>query len=74
MYVYVREKGRITIPARVREALGLRKGDRLKLSIKHGAIILEPDKVIRARNIKGIIGPMKVEIEEIEEAFGRDLP
>ncbi len=74
MYVYIGEKGRITIPARIREALGLQKGDRLRLSIKHGAIILEPDKAIKARDIKGIIGPMEVEIEEIEQALGRDLP
>lgn len=74
VYVYVGEKGRITIPAKIRESLGLHKGDRLRLSIKNGTIILEPDNVIKAEDIKGIIGPTEVKIEEVEQALGRDLP
>jgi len=73
MIVWLREKGRITIPASIRKALGLREGDRLQLSVDQGAIILKPERVVTAREIKGIIGPAKVKIEEVEEALGRDL-
>ncbi len=67
------EKGRITIPARIREALGLREGDVLQLSIEGGAIILKPEKTVTAKQLKGVIGPAKVKLEEVEEALGSDL-
>ena len=73
MIVSLREKGRITIPVSIRRALGLRVGDRLRLSVEGGAIILKPVDTVKAEDIKGIIGPFKVEIEEVEETFGRDL-
>ena len=73
MIVSLREKGRITIPVSIRRALGLRVGDRLHLSVKDGMIILKPVDTVKAEDIKGIIGPFKVEIEEVEETFGRDL-
>ena len=74
MIIWLREKGRITIPVSIRKALGLREGDRLQLSVDRGAIILKPERVVTAREIKGIIGPVKVKIKEVEEALGRDLP
>jgi len=74
MIIWLREKGRITIPVSIRKALGLREGDRLQLSVDQGAIILKPERVVTAREIKGIIGPVKVKIKEVEEALGRDLP
>ena len=73
MIVSLREKGRITIPVSIRRALGLRVGDRLCLSVEGGAIILKPVDAVRAEDIRGVIGPFKVEIEEVEEAFGREL-
>ncbi len=72
MDVRLREKGRITIPVSIRRALGLREGDRLKLSVKQGAIILKPERVVTAKEIKGILGSVKVEVEEVEEALGRE--
>jgi AbrB family looped-hinge helix DNA binding protein len=73
MEVTLREKGRITIPASIRRALALRKGDTLYLSAQGGAIILMPKRTVKAEDIKGIIGPTRVDIEEVEEALGRDL-
>lgn len=73
MIVSLREKGRITIPVSIRRALGLRVGDKLHISIENGAIILKPEETIKAEDIRGVIGPVKVKIEEVEEAFGRDL-
>jgi len=73
LQVVLREKGRVTIPASIRRALGLREGDRLQLSAEGGAIVLRPQRVVTADDIKGIIGPFKVDIEEVEEALGRNL-
>lgn len=73
MFVLVREKGRITIPASVRSALGLRVGDKLILSIERGAIVLRPEKVVRIDELRGVIGPLKVNIEDVEKALGRDI-
>jgi len=73
MIVSLREKGRITIPVSVRRALGLRVGDRLRLSVEGGAIILKLEDIVKAEDIRGVIGPVRVEIEEVEEAFGRGI-
>jgi len=72
MEVKLRDKGRITIPAPIREALGLKSGDVLRLLTKGGEIVLKPVKVVSADEIKGIIGPAEVELEDVEEALGRD--
>ena len=47
---------------------------RLQLTAEGGAIILKPKRIVTAEDIKGIIGPIEVEIEEVEEALGRDNP
>lgn len=73
MIVSLREKGRITIPVSIRRALGLRVGDRLNLSIERGAIVLKPERTVKAKDIRGIVGPIKVRIEEVEETLGRDV-
>ena len=71
MEVVVREKGRITLPLKVREALALNEGDKLELTVKKGAIILKPKEFIRVRQLKGVLGSFKVRLEEIEEVAGR---
>jgi len=71
--VKLREKGRVTIPVAIRRALGLREGDTLQLSVGGGAIVLRPERIVTAKQIKGIIGPAKVELDEVEEALGRVL-
>lgn len=71
MEVVVREKGRITLPLKVREALALHEGDRLELSVEKGAIILRPKEPVSVKELKGVLGSFKVKLEEIEEAAGR---
>ena len=73
MKVVLREKGRVTIPASIRNALGVRSGDQLEVSTKDAAIVLKPVRRMTSKEIKGIIGRSKIEIEEIEEALGRDI-
>lgn len=72
MEVTLREKGRIIIPAPIRRALGLREGDVLQLLTVGGAIILKPKHIVTSDELRGILGPMKVELKSIEEALGRD--
>jgi len=40
--VIVTRKYQVTIPKEVREALGIKVGDRLRVSIVNGKIVLEP--------------------------------
>jgi AbrB family looped-hinge helix DNA binding protein len=69
--VVLREKGRITIPVSIRRAMGLRVGDRLVVSVERMCIVLRPQRGVKAEDLRGIIGPMRVEMEEVEEALGR---
>jgi len=69
--VVLRERGRITLPASIRRALGLRAGDELEVSIERGGIILRPKRRVSFEDLKGVLGPMEVELEEVEEAVGR---
>ena len=47
-------KGRITLPKEVRELLGLQAGDRVNFEIRHGSVVLEPEK-IDIRSLRGIV-------------------
>lgn len=38
----VSTKGQLVIPARMRDALGIEAGDRVALTLEHGAILLRP--------------------------------
>jgi len=43
MHTTIDSAGRVVVPKRLREALGLRAGTRLGVSERNGAIILEPE-------------------------------
>ncbi len=69
----VLEKGRVTIPQKLRARLGLTKGDKIKFSLEGGMIRLivpklEEDVVERT---KGVLKEIEPELtpEELEEAF-----
>ena len=72
MEVTLREKGRVTIPASLRRDLGMFEGEKLELSAKNGALIMRKKNVVTSEQIKGIMGRGRVEIEEIEDAIGRE--
>lgn len=66
-------KGQITIPARIREALGLKVGDKLDFRLKgNGMVELEVVSGSLA-DLKGILPPPKrrLSLKEIEEAIGQ---
>lgn len=67
------EKGRVTIPRKLRDRLGLKRGDKIKFSLEGGMIRLiipqlEEDVVERT---KGVLKGVEPELtpEELEEAF-----
>ncbi len=72
MKVAIREKGRLTLPAQVREAMALHEGDVFEVELENGAIVLRPDLSVDVDEVRGIIGSSKVDLEEVEGALGRD--
>ena len=72
MEAEVEDRGRVTIPASLRRDLGITKGDKLEITSKDGAIVLKRKGTITVSDIRGIIGPFKVNLEEIEEAPGKE--
>jgi len=68
----VEDRGRVTIPASLRRDLGITKGDKLEITSKDGAIVLKRKGTVTVSDIRGIIGPFKVNLEEIEEAPGKE--
>jgi AbrB family looped-hinge helix DNA binding protein len=68
----VEDRGRVTIPANLRRDLGITKGEKLEITSKDGAIILKRKTVVSVSDLRGIIGPFKVDVEDIEEAPGKE--
>ena len=48
MLVRLRNKGQLTIPDQVRRAVRVEEGDYLAVSVRDGAIVLEPKTVVDA--------------------------
>ena len=71
MEIKIGNKGRVTIPAKLRAVLGIKEGDILTVETSGGAILLRP-KGSTVEKTWGLIKVGKVEIEEIEEAPGRE--
>ncbi len=63
----LQEKGRITIPRKIRKALGLKANDELILELKGNAVVLRPKNYVRVSDLEGVL-KVKVKLEEIEEA------
>lgn len=66
-------RGQTTIPKAVRDALGLRVGDRVSYTIRDGVAELRPMRsVVRLRNFFRHSGPT-VPIEEMNRAGAGDI-
>ncbi|MDG7018218.1 MAG: AbrB/MazE/SpoVT family DNA-binding domain-containing protein [Nitrososphaerota archaeon] len=72
MKVAIREKGRVTLPAEVREAMALHEGDVFEVGLENGTIVLKPSRSVAVDDVRGIIGRSRVDLEEIEGSLGRD--
>ena len=71
MEIQIGSKGRITLPYKIRMLLGIKEGDYLTIEVTSKGIILKP-KGPSAKETWGISKIEKVEIEEIEEALGKE--
>lgn len=71
MEIKIGNKGRITLPLKLRLLLGIKEGDSLTIEVSGDAILLKP-KGATVTETWGSAQVGKVEIEEIEEALGRE--
>jgi len=71
MEVKVGDKGRMTIPRKLRLLLGIRDGDVLVVEVSGSGILLKP-KGVSVRDTWGLVQVGRVEVEEVEEAAGRE--
>ena len=81
MEATVAERGQITLPKEVRDALGLTKGMKLKVEVEGGRIILRKDVSDAISRLRGLIKlpPGKTSDDVMRELRGRapgdpDLP
>lgn len=73
MEAEVQDKGRLTIPRRIRKALGIKEGDKVIVELKGNNIVIKPKDAITVSQTFGIARSRKrVRLEDIEEAAGRD--
>ncbi len=71
MEIKIGNKGRITLPLKLRMMLGIKEGDYLTLEVTSKGILLKP-KGLSVKETWGITKIEKIEIEEIEEALGKE--
>ena len=71
METRIGNKGRITLPLKLRRLLGLKEGDSLTIDVSGDAIIMKP-KGASVNETWGIVQLGKIQIDEIEEAPGRE--
>jgi antitoxin PrlF len=69
-------KGQLTLPKEVRQALGLREGDRLEVEVVGGEIRMRPIRRYRAAELAGLLKGSPVPFAGLEaerEALARAL-
>jgi len=71
MEIRIRDKGRITLPLKIRRILGVTEGDPLNIEIKNGNVVLKPKNFVRVKEARGI-ARHRVKLEEVEEALGKN--
>ncbi|MEM2695837.1 MAG: AbrB/MazE/SpoVT family DNA-binding domain-containing protein [Thermoproteota archaeon] len=71
MEIKIGDKGRITLPLKIRASLGLKEGDSLMVEVTSRGILLKP-KAPSSKELWGVAKIGRVEIEEIEEALGKE--
>ncbi|MBO3833289.1 MAG: AbrB/MazE/SpoVT family DNA-binding domain-containing protein [Candidatus Brockarchaeota archaeon] len=71
MEIKIGDKGRMTLPHKIRASLGIKEGDLLTVEITSKGILLKP-KAPSSKELWGIAKIGRVEIEEIEEALGSE--
>ena len=68
----VEEKGRVVIPASVRRQLGIKPGTELEVDVREGGILMKPKRKVSAKDLLGIAGKERVNLEEVESSLGSE--
>ena len=68
----VEERGRVVIPASVRRQLGIRPGTELEVEIREGGIVMKPKRKVSAKDLLGVGGKERVNLEELESSLGSE--
>ncbi|HET9029472.1 MAG TPA: AbrB/MazE/SpoVT family DNA-binding domain-containing protein [Candidatus Aquilonibacter sp.] len=65
-------KGQLTLPKEIREALGLREGDRLDVAVEDGHVVMYP-RIKRLQDLRGILPrpPRPISVEELNEGISQ---
>jgi AbrB family looped-hinge helix DNA binding protein len=69
--IQVGNKGRMTLPLKLRMMLGIKEGDTLTIEVTSKGILLKPMGA-SSKELWGAAKLDKVEIQEIEEALGKE--
>ena len=70
--VTVEKRGRVVIPSEVRRLLKIEEGSELELFIEGGKIVLKPSIKLSAKDLYGVAGEEKVNVEELESSLGEE--
>jgi len=68
----VEEKGRVVIPATVRRRLGIKPGTELEIQVERGGIFMRPKRKVSARDLFGLAGKERVNLEEVESSLASE--
>ena len=73
MEARVQDKGRITLPRKIRKALGIKERDWVNVELQGNKIIIKPKNSITVAQTFGIAKSKKrIKLEDIEEAAGKN--
>ncbi|GEM_PF-1377000 len=73
MEARIQDKGRITLPRKIRKALGIKDKDWVMIEVQGNKIVIKPKNSITVAQTFGIVkSKKKIKLEDIEEADGKD--
>ncbi len=68
----VEQKGRVVIPSSIRKRLGIKEGMELEIDVKDGRILMRPKRKVSARDLLGMAGRERVDLNEVEESLASE--
>ncbi|MGH9876924.1 MAG: AbrB/MazE/SpoVT family DNA-binding domain-containing protein [Nitrososphaerales archaeon] len=73
MEAQIQDKGRITLPRKIRKALGINEKDWIMIEVQGNKIVMKPKNSITVAQTFGIVKSKKrIKLEDIEEAAGKN--
>ncbi|MGH9934037.1 MAG: AbrB/MazE/SpoVT family DNA-binding domain-containing protein [Nitrososphaerales archaeon] len=73
MEAQIQDKGRITLPRKIRKALGINEKDWVMIEVQGNKIVMKPKNSITVAQTFGIVKSKKrIKLEDIEEAAGKN--